>query len=95
VTIIPDPIKTYYHGLMPGEEPDMEYLTVAKESHALRSIFPLIDNSQKIKCVLDPGCQIVAMSENISHRLGIGHDPDIILHMLSANGAIDRSLGLT
>jgi hypothetical protein len=93
-TVIPDPIETYYRGLAPGEEPDMEYLTVAKESHALRSIFPLVDNSQKIECVLDPGCQIVAMSENISHRLGIGYDPDIILHMLSANGAIDRSLGL-
>jgi len=93
-TVIPDPIETYYRGLAPGEEPDMEYLTVAKESHALRSIFPLVDNSQKIECVLDPGCQIVAMSENISHRLGIGYDPDIILHMLSANGTIDRSLGL-
>jgi hypothetical protein len=95
VTIIPDPIETYYHGLAPGEEPDMEHLTVAKESHVLRSIFPLVNNSQKIECVLDSSCQIVAMSENISHRLGIGYDPDIILHMLSANGAIDRSLGLT
>ena len=93
-TVIPDLIETYYRGLAPGEEPDMEYLTVAKESHALRSIFPLVDNTQKIECVLDPGCQIVAMSENISHRLGIGYDPDIILHMLSANGAIDRSLSL-
>jgi hypothetical protein len=93
-TVISDPIENYYRGLAPGEEPDMEYLTVAKESHALRSIFPLIDNNQKIECVLDPGCQIVAMSENIAHRLGIGYDPDIILRMLSANGTVDSSLGL-
>jgi len=93
-TIIPDPIEAYYRGLGPGEKPNPEYLTVAKESCALRSIFPLIDNNQKVESVLDPGCQIVAMSEAVSNRLGISYDPDVVLHMLSANGAVDSSLGL-
>jgi hypothetical protein len=93
-TILPDPIEAYYRGLAPGEAPNMEYLTVAKESHSLHSISPLVDNNQKIECVLDPGCQIVAMSETVCHRLGIGYDPEIVLHMLSANSTIDNSLGL-
>ena len=92
--IIPDPIEAYYRGLSPGEQPDVEFLTVAKESHALRSIYPLIDNYQKVESILDPGCQIVAMSESVCHRLSISYDPDIILHMLSANRSVDCSLGL-
>ena len=44
--------------------------------------------------MLDPGCQIVAMSEAVSHHLGISYDPNVVLHMLSANGAVDSSLGL-
>jgi hypothetical protein len=80
--------------LSPGEQPDFELLTVAKESHALRSIYPLVDNSQKVESVLDPGYQIVTMSETVCHRLGINYDPEVILHMLSANGAVDSSLGL-
>lgn len=93
-TIIPDPYESYYRGLNPGEKPDADYLTVAKETCALRSIFPLIDNNQKVECILDPGCQIVAMASTVGHRLGITYDPDIILNMLSANGTVDSSLGL-
>src|SRR5271163_3636841 len=61
--IVPDPIETYYKSLRPGELPDPDRLIVAIESGAVRSIFALIDNSQKKECILDPGCQIVAMSE--------------------------------
>ena len=92
--VIPDPIEAYYHSLSPGEQPDFDLLTVAKESHALRSIYPLIDNSQKVESVLDPGCQIVTMSETVCHRLSISYDPEVILHMLSTNGSVDNSLGL-
>jgi len=92
--IIPDPIEAYYRSLSPGQQPDFDLLTVAKESHALQSIYPLVDNSQKVESVLDLGCQIVVMSETVCHQLGISYDPEVILHMLSANGAIDNSLGL-
>ena len=92
--IIPDPIEAYYRSLSPGEQPNFELLTVAKESLALRSIYPLVDNNQKVESVLDPGCQIIAMSETVCHRLGVSYDPEVILHMLSANGAVDSSLGL-
>ena len=92
---MPDPIETYYKSLPPGQHPDPDKLIVAMESCAVRSIFALVDNSQKRECILDPGCQIIAMSETTSHDLGLAYDPSIRLNMQSANGNIDQSLGLS
>jgi hypothetical protein len=92
--IVPDPIETYYRSLGPDQTPDYDKLIVAKDSSAVRSIFSLVDNSQKKECILDPGCQIVAMSEETCHDLGLAYDPRIKLHMQSANGNLDWSLGL-
>jgi hypothetical protein len=93
--IASDPIENYYNSLRPGEDPDSHKLTVSVESGAVRSIFILIDSSQKKECILDPGCQIVAMSANVCHDLGLIYDPSIRLHMQSANGEVDQSLGLS
>jgi hypothetical protein len=90
--IIPDPYETYLKTLPPGVIP--RQLIVAKESSALRSIFPLIDHQQQVESIIDPGSQIVAMSEEVCMDLGLIYDPSIILNMQSANGEIDRSLGL-
>jgi hypothetical protein len=92
--VIEDPIEKYYKSLGPDEEPDADKIIVAKESSALRSIMPLVDNNMKVEAILDPGCQIVAMSEDICHELGLAYDPKIVLHMQSANGTVDPSLGL-
>ncbi|KAF8801225.1 hypothetical protein BYT27DRAFT_7072500, partial [Phlegmacium glaucopus] len=92
--VIPDPIEHYYQSLRPGEAPDPDRLIVSKESTAIRSIFALIDNSQKRECTLDPGCQVVAMSQDTCHSLGLAYDPQIRLNMESANGTLDWSLGL-
>jgi hypothetical protein len=92
--VIEDPIDQYYKGLGQGDQPDPNRIIVAKESLALRSIVPLIDNHLKVESILDPGCQIVAMSEEVCHELALPYDPTIVLHMQSANGAIDPSLGL-
>jgi len=92
--IIDDPIEQYYRTLKPGESPDPDAIVVAKESLALRSISPLINNHMKVESILDPGCQIVAMSEDVCHELVLPYDPSIILNMQSANGTIDPSLGL-
>ena len=64
------------------------------ESCAVHSIFALVNNSQQKECILDPGCQIVSMSEEACHDLGLPYDPTIRLNMQSANGNIDQSLGL-
>jgi hypothetical protein len=90
--IIPDPYESYLTNLRPGEVP--EILTVAKESYALRSIHMLVDNQETIESIVDPGSQIIAMSEEIAHQLGLIYDPTIRLNLQSANGEIDQSLGL-
>ena len=90
--VIPDIYEQYLNTLRPGERP--EVLTVAKDSHALRSIYLLVNNQENIECIVDPGSQIIAMSEAVCHDLGLAYDPTIRLNMQSANGEIDESLGL-
>jgi hypothetical protein len=91
---MPDPIEKYYNTLGPGEIPDPDRLIVAIESGAVRTILAYIDNKRQKECILDPGCQIVAMSVTSCHELGLAYDPSIILNMVSANGNINQSLGL-
>ena len=50
--IVPDPYETYLKSLPSGAMPEL--LIVAKESSALCSIFPLIDNQQHMEGILDP-----------------------------------------
>ncbi|EED77375.1 predicted protein, partial [Postia placenta Mad-698-R] len=68
--------------------------TVARDSNAIRSIIALVDNKEQIECIVDPGSQIVAMSEEVCLGLNLLFDPTIQLNMQSANGEVDRSLGL-
>ena len=95
VLIVEDEVETYYRCLNSGENPDLNHLIVTGESHSICSVHVLIDNSDKVECILDPGCQIIAMSEAICHDLGLAYDPSIVLHMQSANGNLDQLLGLT
>ncbi|KAF9798938.1 hypothetical protein IEO21_10642 [Rhodonia placenta] len=68
-TIVPDPYETYLKHIPHGEHP--AEFTVARDSNAIRSIIALIDNKEQIECIVDPGSQIVAMSEEISeHAIG-------------------------
>jgi hypothetical protein len=92
--IVPDPIERYYRSLKPGQEPDPERLNTAKESCAVRSIFAVVDSTRRKECILDPGSQIIAMSEDVCHELSLIYDPMIRLNMQSANGTTDWSLGL-
>ncbi|KAG5640120.1 hypothetical protein DXG03_001031, partial [Asterophora parasitica] len=85
-------IDTYYQNLQLGESP--ECIMVAKELHSLWSILMCIDAWEQVKCIMDSGCQIIAMSEEVCHDLHICYNPTVILHMQSANGTVDPSLGL-
>ncbi|KZT63061.1 hypothetical protein DAEQUDRAFT_681052, partial [Daedalea quercina L-15889] len=91
-TIIPDSYETYLRVLPRGAIPSE--LTVAAESHALRTIDLTIDRKEKVACILDPGSQVICMSEALCYHLGLSFDPTIILSMQSANGGVDLSLGL-
>jgi hypothetical protein len=91
-TIIEDPYEVYLREHTDGDKPDP--VQVAAESSALRAITPTIDNQDKVEAILDPGCQIVAMSEEVCNALALPYDPTIRLNMISANGGVDQSLGL-
>ncbi|KAF8233206.1 hypothetical protein L208DRAFT_1268098 [Tricholoma matsutake] len=92
--ILQDPIEQYINNLGPGETKDPNILRVAKESHVLHSIELLINNQEYIEAILDPGSQIIVMSEAVCHHLSLQYDLRICLHMQSANGDVDESLGL-
>jgi hypothetical protein len=89
---IPDIYETYINSLAPGEWPIP--LNVAQESHALRSITMVVDNREEVEGIIDPGSQIIAMSEAVCHDIGLAYDPSIKLNMQSANSEVDQSLGL-
>src|SRR3979490_1967153 len=88
--VVPDFYETYLKNLPPGVKADV--LTVAKESHALRSIMMVVDGKEEIESIIDPGSHIAAMSEEVCHNLGQIYDPDIRVNMQSANGDVDLSL---
>ena len=69
-------------------------IETASVTHDLRCITAFVNRRHSVECVLDGGCQIVAMSEEVCHKLGLIYDPKISYLIQSANGESDRSLGL-
>ena len=90
-----DPYEDLVKSLPSGSAPPKGYTVVADESVLLRSIWPKVAEQEVVECVVDPGCQIIAMSEVWCNRLGLQYDPSVILRMESANGSVDSSLGLS
>ena len=90
--VVPDPYSVYInHFDRDGPKPAP---IVARESHSLRSIVGLVNNQEYVEAIVDPGCQIIAMSRAVCHSLGLAYDPTVRLDMQSANGELDKSEGL-
>jgi hypothetical protein len=92
-TIIKDPYKALLRQQLCGKCSGKP-VKVATESNALRAILPTIADQEQVEAILDPGCQIVAMSEEVCIVLSIAYNLNVRLNMVSANGGIDQSLGL-
>jgi hypothetical protein len=90
---VPDVYETYIDSLAPGERPIP--LDDAQELHALQSIMMVIDNREEVEGMIDPGSQIIAMSEAVCHDIGLVYNLSIKLNMQSANDGVDQSLGLS
>ena len=71
----------------------LEAVVVAQDTSSLRCIWLMVANHCQVKSILDPGFQIVVMSEAVAVKIGIIYDPTVVLHMQSTNGQIDHSLG--
>ena len=59
--VVSDPYLTYLESVPAGLKP--KSIMVASESHALKVVNPLINGTTHKECILDPGSQIVSMSE--------------------------------
>ncbi len=94
VTIIADPYEALLKACPAEELAGLDVIEVAAESNTLCAILPMVDGSEKVKAILDPGCQIVAMSKEVCNALAIPYDPSIRLNMVSVNGGINQSLSL-
>jgi len=90
--VVSDPVMQYLNTLAPGEQP--KSVVVAAESLALRTIYPLINGVGEVESLLDPGSQIVSMSREVATMLQVTWDPDIVVHMESANKSLEKTLGL-
>ncbi|KAG6871701.1 hypothetical protein C0992_010457 [Termitomyces sp. T32_za158] len=87
-----DLVETYFKLLAPEDK--RAILTMAQDSQAIRSIMLTVDNKSEVEAIVDSGLQIISMSADVANVLGIIYDPAIHLNMQSANGTVDRSLGL-
>ncbi len=58
---------------------------VATESNTLHAVLPVVDGQERVEAILDPGCQIVAMSEEVCNALALAYNPTVQLNMISAN----------
>ncbi|KAG6871569.1 hypothetical protein C0992_009530 [Termitomyces sp. T32_za158] len=85
-------VETYFKSLAPEDE--RAILTVAQDSQAIRSIMLTVDNKSEVEAIVDSGSQIISMSADVTNKLGIIYNPASHLNMQSANGTVDRSLGL-
>jgi hypothetical protein len=90
--VVSDPVMQYLNTLAPGEVP--KSVVVAAESHALRTVYPLINKVGEVESLLDPGSQIVSMEKSVAVLLEVNWDPDITVQMQSANNTLERTLGL-
>lgn len=90
--VMSDPYLQYLEALPPGEMP--KQVIMAKDSQSLRVVFPVINGKKELEAVSDSGSQIVSMAETVALDLGLAWDPDITIHMQSANKQLEKTLGL-
>jgi hypothetical protein len=70
-------------------------IIVARDSHDLRVTYPRIkNNDQMVECIMDSGSQIVSMDARVAAGLDLPLNANIRIHMQSANGGLNRTLGM-
>lgn len=90
--VVQDPVELYLNSLAPGEVP--KQVLVARDSHSLRTLYPVINGAFPVETVMDSGSQLVSIKEEVANKLGVCWTPDVKINMQSANGSVESSLGL-
>lgn len=93
VIVAGDPVMQYLSSLAQGEIPKQLY--APRDSYALRSVYPIINNIGTEEALIDSGSQIVSMSRDTAVLLGLTWNPAITINMQSAQGHIEKTLGLS
>jgi hypothetical protein len=99
--VVGDPVLQYLANLPAGHAPRQIFVAfkdlhrVAGESESLRVLYPLINGSGEQEAICDGGSQIVSMSQAAAVELGLGWDPSVTIFMQSANGQVEKSVGLS
>lgn len=91
--VMDDPVLQYLDSLAPGERPRQVVYT-GLSSAALRCLYPQINGNDTCECIMDSGSQIVSMHQDEAIRLRIPWNPDVQILMQSANGQVEKTLGL-
>src|ERR1700724_3523131 len=89
--VVSDPVLQYLESIPAGSSAKPVY--VAQELQSLRTIHAVVNGSSEEECILDGGSQIVSMSKAVVVQLGLPWDPEICIHMQSANNQIKKALG--
>jgi hypothetical protein len=94
-----DPVLQYLSTLKENEAPRQIFTSMTDpargtDSAPLRVVYPLIDGHAQVEAILDGGSQIVSMSLATAIELGLTWDPDINIFMQSANGQVEKTVGL-
>jgi hypothetical protein len=90
--VIPDPYEVFLNSS--AQEEPVALLTIACDMEGLHAVSVLVANTEAVDAIIDPGLQIIAMSETTCHNLCLTYDPRVRLNMQSANGEVNKSLGL-
>lgn len=90
--VVQDPYVQYLASL--GEDETPRQVWVARDSDSLRVVFPIVNSKAEVESVTDSGSQIVSTSYEQAVESGLSWDPDIQIYMQSANGTLEKSVGL-
>ena len=72
-----DNLHNGYLNTLPKPSDQQEEVEVAAESNTLRTILLTVNSQAKIEVILDPGCQVITMSEEVYNGLAIAYNPSV------------------
>ena len=78
----------------PADEDEFEEVPVGSECIPIRTLGAWVNGVAEVECILDPGCSIVAISEEKAYDAGLSYECDTGRAMQSANSTIDTTLGV-
>jgi hypothetical protein len=90
---VPDDSPAVYSRCTIHDHDSANDLQVGCDSIPLCSIFPLVEGKLTVECILDSGCQIVAMKSVIWEKLGNNSQVERALKMEAANSTITEMHG--